>query len=124
MSLRALVVEDNIGDFDLIATWLQQAFGDRISLDHAPSVEAAAELMGTNDYAVILHDLLMPPWGPEAITAAYKRSPETPIIAMSGQSSPELHRTAISNGAKLFCAKSDLRGDNIISILGHLIPGI
>lgn len=124
MPLRALVVEDSVSDFDLIATWLQQAFGDRISLDHAASVEAAAELMGTHEYAVILHDLLMPPWGPEAITAAYKNSPETPIIAMSGETSPELHRTAIANGAKLFCAKSDLRGDNIVSILSHLVPDI
>ncbi|CAN0459692.1 unnamed protein product, partial [Discosporangium mesarthrocarpum] len=117
MSLKALVVEDNLGDFDLIAIWLRQAFGDRISLDHADSVTAAAELMDKNEYAVILHDLFLPPSGPESILAAYKSSPETPIIAMSDHSSAELHRTAIANGAKLFCAKSDLREDNIASIL-------
>jgi DNA-binding NarL/FixJ family response regulator len=124
MSLKVLVVEDNIGDFDLIDTWLQEALGDRMSLDHASSVEGAADLMGRNSYAVIIHDLFLPPWGPESITAAYKNSPETPIIAMSGESSPELHRTAIANGATLFCAKSDLRGDNIVSILAQLVPGI
>lgn len=124
MSLRVLVVEDNVGDFDLIAIWLQEAFGEKFALDHAPSVETAADLMSTNEYSLILHDLLMPPWGPEAITAAYKNSPETPIIAISGETSPELHRTAISNGAKLFCAKSDLRGENLVSIFSHLIPGI
>ena len=80
MSQKALVVEDNIGDFDLIDTWLQDALGDRVSLDHASSVEEAADLMGRNTYAVIIHDLFLPPWGPEAITAAYKNSPETPIV--------------------------------------------
>lgn len=124
MPLKALVVEDNPGDFDLIDSWLQQALGDRMSLDHATSIEAAAELMDQNNYAVIIHDLFMPPWGPEAITAAYKNAPETPIVAVSGQSTPELHRTAIANGAKLFCAKSDLQGENIVSILGQLVPGI
>lgn len=124
MSLKALVVEDNVGDFDLIVAWLEQSLGDRISLDHASSIEAAAELMDRNSYAVIFHDLFLPPWGPEAITTAYKKSPETPIVAMSGQSSPELHRTAIANGARLFCAKSDLQGDNIVSILALLVPDI
>lgn len=124
MPLKVLVVEDNKGDFDLISIWLEEAFGDRISLDHAGSVNAAADLMKMNEYAVILHDLFMPPWGPESITSAYRNSPETPIIAMSGQSSPELHRTAIANGAKLFCAKSDLRSENIASILSQLVPGI
>jgi len=124
MPLKALVVEDNVEDFDLIDVWLQEALGDRMSLDHASSVEAAADLMGRNTYAVIIHDLFLPPWGPESITAAYKNSPETPIVAMSGESSPELHRTAIANGATLFCAKSDLRGDNLVSILAQLVPGI
>lgn len=124
MSLRALVVEDNVGDFDLIGIRLQETLGDRMSLDHATSIEAAADLMSNNSYAVIIHDLFLPPWGPEAITAAYKNSPDTPIVAMSGQSSPDLHRTAIANGAKLFCAKSDLHGANIVSILSQLIPDL
>tara|TARA_R110002072_G_scaffold189149_2_gene345984 strand:- start:143 stop:520 length:378 start_codon:yes stop_codon:yes gene_type:complete len=122
--LKILVVEDNQGDFDLISIWLEQAFGDRISLDHATSVKAAAEFIENNEYAVILHDLFLPPWGPESVTATYKCAPETPIIAMSGESSPDLHRMAIANGARLFCAKSDLKGDNIASIFAQLIPGI
>lgn len=124
MSLRALIVEDNPGDFGLIDMQLQQALGDRMSLDHATSVEDAADLMGRNSYAVIIHDLFLPPWGPEAITAAYKNAPDTPIVAISGQSTPELHRTAIANGARLFCAKSDLRGENIVSILARLVPDL
>lgn len=124
MSLRALIVEDNRGDFDLIDMQLQNALGDSMSLDHAASVEDAADLMGRNSYAVIIHDLFLPPWGPEAITAAYKNAPETPIVAISGQSTPELHRTAIANGAKLFCAKSDLQGENIVSILAQLVPDL
>ena len=36
----------------------------------------------------------------------------------------ELRRTAIANGATLFCAKSDLRGDNLVSILAQLVLGI
>ena len=55
--LKALVVEDNVEDFDLIDIWPQEALGDRMPLDHASSVAAAADLMGRNTYAVIIHEL-------------------------------------------------------------------
>jgi hypothetical protein len=57
MPLKALVVADDVEDFDLIDIWLQEALGDRMPLDHASSVEAAADLMGRTTYAVIIHDL-------------------------------------------------------------------
>ena len=124
MSFKVLVVEDNMADFDLIAMCIQEALGQEVSTSRAASVEEAGELMSQCDYSVIIRDLFLPPYGAEAITAVYKRSPETPIIAISGESSPDLHRTAIANGAKLFCAKSDLRTDNIISILASVVPAI
>ena len=57
MPLKALIVEDNVEDFDLIDIWPQEALGDRMPLDHASSVEAAADLMGRTTFAVIIHDL-------------------------------------------------------------------
>lgn len=96
--------------------------GKSVALDHARSIDVAARMIGETEYTVILHDLFLPPWGPEAITATYKIAPNTPIIAISGQTSPDLHRTAIANGARLFCSKSDLGGGNIASILAQLLP--
>tara|TARA_R110002051_G_scaffold143433_1_gene216355 strand:- start:1384 stop:1788 length:405 start_codon:yes stop_codon:yes gene_type:complete len=121
-TLKVLVVDDSVGDFRLINISLEQAMGDEVSLDHALSVDAAAQMIRETDYDVIVHDLFLPPWGPEAITATYKIAPSTPIIAISGQSSPDLHRIAVANGAKLFCSKSDLGGGNIGSILAQVVP--
>ena len=101
---------------------MEQAMGKSVALDHARSIDVAARMIGETEYTVILHDLFLPPWGPEAITATYKIAPNTPIIAISGQTSPDLHRTAIANGARLFCSKSDLGGGNIASILAQLLP--
>lgn len=122
-TVRVLVVDDSISDFYLIDISMEQAFGKSVVLDHAPSVDDAARMIGENEYAVILHDLYVPPCGPESVKATYKIAPDTPIIAISGQTSPDLHRTAISNGARLFCSKSDLGGGNIASILAQIVPG-
>ena len=122
MTLRVLIIDDSVADFSLFSICLRQALGDDVTTEHAASIETAGELLANNEYSVIFHDLFMPPWGVEAITAAYKRSPNTPIIAISGASSPELHRMAIANGARLFCAKSDLRADTIASILAPVLP--
>lgn len=119
---RVLVVDDDDLDFKLIDISMREASGKSVTLDHAVSVSEPARMIGGADYTVILHDLFLPPWGPEAITATYKLAPTTPIIAMSGQSSPELRRTAIANGARLFCSKSDLGGGNIASILAQIVP--
>lgn len=120
--LRVLVVDDSVADFNLIDISMEQALGDSVTLDHASTVDAAAQMIGKNDYSIILHNLFLPPWGPEALVATYKAARNIPIIAMSGQSSPELHRTAISNGARLFCSKSDLDGTNIASVLAQIVP--
>jgi len=84
----------------------------------------AAEKIKENDYSLILHDLYLPPWGPESILETYKIARDTPIIAMSGTSSADLHRTAVSNGAKRFCSKSDMGGGNIVSIIAQVVPEI
>lgn len=120
--LRVLVVDDSAADFDLLGISMEQALGGNVVLDHALSLENAAEMIGKNDYDIILHDLFLPPAGPEGITETYKIARNTPILAMSGQSTPELHRTALSNGAKLFCSKTDLGGGNIASILAQIVP--
>ena len=100
---------------------MKDVMGGRYVLDHAASLEAAAQMIRDNDYAAIIHDLYLPPSGPESIVETYKIAPDTPIVAMSGQSSPELHRTALANGAALFCSKSDLTGENLGSILGQVV---
>lgn len=123
-NLRVLVIDDSVEDFNLIEISVEEALGAGIALDHATTVTAAANMISENNYSVILHDLFLPPSGPEAVLETYKAAPNIPIIAISGQSSPELHRTAIANGAKLFCSKSDLSGNNIASILAQIVPEI
>jgi len=124
MSFKILVVDGSAADFELIAICLQDALGGEVETARATSVAEAAELMDRGTYTAIIHDLFLPPFGAESITSTYKKSPETPIIAVSDESSPELHRIAIANGAKLFCAKSELRADNIVSILASAVPAI
>lgn len=119
---RVLVVDDNTADFDLIAISIKTAMADRFVIDHAASLDTATQMIRDHDYAVIIHDLYLPPAGPESIVKTYKIASDTPIVAMSGQSSPELHRTALANGAALFCSKSDLKGENLVSILAQVLP--
>ncbi len=121
-TVRALVVEDSKAEFDLILKFVEEALGKTVALDHALTVESAAKLIGKNDYAVIIHDLFLPPWGPESVASTYKVARGVPIIAISGHSSPDLHRIAIANGARVFCSKGDLGKGHIGSILAQVLP--
>lgn len=123
-TFSVLVIDDSTADFDLIDLSIQSALGSSVTLHHAKSMDIAAQKIKENDYSVILHDLYLPPWGPESIIETYKIAPDTPIIAMSGTSSADQHRTAVSNGAKLFCSKSDIGAGNIASIIGQVVPGL
>ena len=123
-TVKALVVEDSKAEFDLIFNFIEEALGKTVALDHALTVESAAKLISENDYAVIIHDLFLPPWGPESVASTYKAARGVPIIAISGHSSPDLHRTAIANSARMFCSKGDLGKGHIGSILAQVLPNI
>ena len=121
-SFNALIVEDDVAQSELIRLYLEDAFGERVSVHEALTMEAAADLIDDTDFAVIFHDLYLPPWGPEGVSRTYRKSAGVPIIAITGQTSPDLHRIAMENGARAFCSKEDLGAGNIASIVTQVAP--
>lgn len=121
-SFNTLIVEDDVDQSELIRLYLEDAFGDRVSVHEALTIEAAANLIDDTDFAVIIHDLYLPPWGPEEVSQTYRKCSDVPIIAITGQTSPDLHRVAMANGARAFCSKEDLGAGNIASIVTQVAP--
>ena len=121
-NFNALIVEDDVAQSELIRLFLEDAFGARVSVHEADTMEAAAQLIDETDFAVIIHDLYLPPWGPEGVSRTYKRCSGVPIVAITGQTSPDLHRIAMANGARAFCSKDDLGAGNIASIVTQVAP--
>ena len=95
-SFNALIVEDDVAQSELIRLYLEDAFGDRVSVHEALTIEAATNLIDDTDFAVIIHDLYLPPWGPEAVSQTYRKCSDVPIIVITGQTSPDLHRVAMA----------------------------
>jgi len=123
-TVRALVVEDSMAVFDLIHNYVEKTLGETVALNHTVTVASAAKLISENDYAVIIHNLFLPPWGPESVASTYKAARGVPIIVISGHPSPNLHRTAIANGARMFCSKGDLGKGHFGSIFTQVLPNI
>lgn len=121
-NFNALIVEDDVAQSGLIRVYLEEAFGARVSVHQADTMERAADLLDQVDFAVIIHDLYLPPWGPEGVSETYKKAADIPIVAVTGQTSPDLHRIAMVNGARAFCSKEDLGAGNIASIVTQVAP--
>ncbi|MGB0632186.1 MAG: response regulator [Alphaproteobacteria bacterium] len=123
-NFSALIVEDDVAQSGLIKLYLEDAFGAHVSVHEADTMEAAEKLIGQHEFAVIIHDLYLPPWGPESVSQTYRISKGTPIIAVTGQTSPDLYRIAMANGASAFCSKEDLADGHISSIVTQVAPDL
>ena len=121
--LRVLIVEDDPAQTELIRLRLEDVFPQHNpEVEMAGTVAAASTQLSDNAYDLIIQDLYMPPFGPESEATIFKAAGNTPILATSNMSTPELHRTATGHGAKAFCSKEDLISGETASIVRKLVP--
>lgn len=78
-----------------------------VQVDGAPSVAAAAAACAGQDYRLVLLDLgLAATQGLDTLRSCREALPDTPIVVLSGDDTPDLIRQAIEHGAAGFIPKS------------------
>lgn len=108
--LRALLVEDNPVDAELILMELARA-GLRVEADHATTATAFDARLNQGGYDIILTDYNLPGWsGLEAIRLARELASETPIIVVSGSLGDEGAVECLRQGATDYVLKHRLEG--------------
>jgi two-component system, sensor histidine kinase and response regulator len=106
--LRALVVEDEPADVELVLRALRQA-GFDASGDVAQTAEEFTDLVRRNAYDVILADYKLPSWnGMESVEALRREGLDVPVIVVSGSLGELTAVECIKQGAADYVLKDHL----------------
>lgn len=115
---KVLLVEDIESEAKLVFKHLKRVSDWRFSVDHFERLDAAIQSATDNKYDVILLDLNLPDCsGIEVCQRTLRAVPNTPVIVLTNQNSPELSTKAMREGAQDYLIKKEVDG----SLLGRSI---
>lgn len=106
-----LIIEDNIGDFTLIADYLAELM-ENITLSHATNFKDSQKILqenNSNQFNLILLDLSLPDKGGEnLITEIIELAFECPIIVLTGYHDIDFSIKSLSLGVSDYLVKEDI----------------
>ncbi len=120
--LTILVIEDNLGDFTLIETFLKDQ--NSLAIIHAQTFKQASEILSSSQYQfdAILLDLTLPDHsGKKLISDIFSLCPDCPIIILTGYSDIKFSIESLSLGVADYLIKDDI---NAQSLYKSVIYGI
>ncbi|MDB5203172.1 MAG: hypothetical protein JWQ27_2581 [Ferruginibacter sp.] len=104
-----LIVEDNMGDVFLLKESLRSTSVNIGDITHAPSLQAAIDLIAEEKPSIIFLDLSLPDkWGLETFLTMQLHSSQVPIVILTGLDDTQLALEAITKGAQDFLVKGDV----------------
>src|SRR5580704_7797982 len=97
-----LMIEDNPADARLIDIYLNQAYDEGLyTLTTSSSLQMGIEMAVQKDFDVILLDLTLPDsFGLDTFKKVYERTPDTPIIVLTGVEDENVGLNAMKMGAQ------------------------
>lgn len=108
-ALRILIVEDDLVDRKLLERLLAESSLQISELKSADRLAAALELLGKHVFDIILLDLGLPDsHGIESVTELQIRSPQVPIIVLSGLDDEETAIHAVQKGVQDYLIKGQV----------------
>ncbi|WP_435354654.1 histidine kinase [Emticicia sp. SJ17W-69] len=105
-----LIIEDNIGDFTLIADYLAELM-ENVNIVHAPNFKESKKILqqSANYFHVILLDLSLPDKGGEKlITEIIELAFESPVIVLTGNHDIDFSIKSLSLGVSDYLLKEDI----------------
>ncbi len=113
MSVRVLLIEDNLGDAELIEELLSDA-REAFEVTRVTRLSEAREAMLRHYFAVILLDLGLPDSkGLDTLTQALDFSEGVPIVVLTGSKADTLVTEAARMGAQDYLVKCDANADMV-----------
>ncbi len=108
VKLRALLVEDNPNDVELVLCALRRG-GFEVTADVAQTAEEFLQFIRTASYQVVLADYNLPQWhGMEALEVMRNEGTDIPLILVSGAVGDEMAADCIKQGAADYVLKDRL----------------
>ena len=122
--IRILLVEDNLGDADLIREMLDDTGrSSSYLLTHAFRVREAVALLGAGKgFSVIVSDIKLPDSeGRETVEALARAAGKTPLIMITSSVDSEFALTAINIGAQDYLPKGKFDGEMLVRSIRYAI---
>ncbi|MAE67811.1 MAG: hypothetical protein CMJ18_26445 [Phycisphaeraceae bacterium] len=124
-SIRALLVEDNPGDAQLIRTYLRDAGGTdgfEVDLTHVDRLSQALRLLEDDQTDVLLLDLALPDsTGSATLEEVRRKNQDLPVVVLTGQSNTRVALRAVEQGAEDYLVKGHLDGDRLLRAIRYAI---
>jgi diguanylate cyclase (GGDEF)-like protein/PAS domain S-box-containing protein len=119
---RALLVEDNPGDAELVRDMLVSARTSTYEVAWVTNLAKGLAALERGGIDVVLLDLSLPDSrGLETFERVYEKAARAPIIVMTGLEDEDLAATAVRQGAQDYLSKRDLRPDTLARAIRYAL---
>jgi signal transduction histidine kinase len=106
VTLRTLLIEDNLADAALISAQLEEAAPSIVNIQVTDSLEEAGRLLLSQVFDVILVDLSLPgSSGLESVRFVQQRAGDTAVVVLTGLTDESVARAAVQAGAQDYLVK-------------------
>jgi len=122
--MKILIADDHALLSDSLALLLRGRYGDSLHILHAEEGRIAVELAHRHaDLDLVLLDINLPDMhGHQVLEELLRRLPNTPVIAISGNSSAQLIQQSLALGAAGFIPKTS-SGKVMLSAIEYVLDG-
>jgi len=120
--INVLLIEDNVGDYQMIIRMLDESENVNFELTHVPRLVTGLKLLEKNIYDIILLDLGLPDCeGLESFKVTSKKYPSIPIIILTGLANEKTGIKAIKYGAQDYLVKGEFNGKLLARAIQYAI---
>jgi signal transduction histidine kinase len=121
-TIKILLVEDNLGDADLLQEILEEATASEFEVTHTSYLRDAFDRLENQPFDAILLDLSLPDsQGLETLVKLQTERPDFPIVVITGLNDEQLAVNAVRQGAQDYLVKGQLNGPVLIRSLRYAI---
>jgi signal transduction histidine kinase len=120
-STHVLLIEDNPGDADLVRLRLVESKSE-VQVNCVPRLSDALACLDAETPALVLLDLNLPDsHGAETFRRIRQKSPNVPVVILSGQDDPALAMKAVHQGVQDYLVKSDVTSKQLERALRYAV---
>lgn len=120
--IKVLLIEDNIGDAQLISETLVEVKDIPFEVVHADRLSTGLERLAETDFDVVLLDLTLPDAkGLEPFSRIHAQAPQVPIILLTGVVDDKTATQAVREGAQDYLVKWQVGGILLVRSIRYAI---
>lgn len=122
MSIRVLLVEDEVGDARLVSIDLQKSQGEQFMITWVESLNAAQQCLQTTRFDVLLLDLSLPDSdGLETLEKVRLMSGDIPVVVLTGRCDTDFALKALEVGAADYVVKGNFGYDGLARAIRYAL---